>query len=320
MARLANEFTWSITRDKRLRACARQYWFQHYGMWHGWEDGAPQRTREAYVLSKLKGRAAWVGIRVHECIARSLQNLRRGQEVLPTEKILEIVRGEMRTDFANSRRRHYRAVPKQYVGLFEHEYDLPVTDEEWKRSADLANECLRNFYASETYARLRALPREAFVEVEEKMTHFTFEGVKVWASLDCAVREADTTVIYDWKTGDAGENHSVQLTCYALYGSQAWSLPPEKMRLVEYNLRGGQPREYGITPKEIESVQAYIRGSIADMRALLADPARNVPRPEEAFATTDDDRTCRRCNYLKICPRGEKVLPPMRAEGTPGVV
>jgi hypothetical protein len=315
VSRLENVFSWSVTRDKRLRACARQYWFQHYGSWNGWEDWAPQRTREAWVLKQLKGRHAWVGIRVHECVARSLEHLRRGQPVLSVEQVVAITLDRMRSDFANSRKRYYRDKPKAYVGLFEHEYGLTVPDAEWKRMADVARDCLRHFYASETFARLRTLTAADFIEIEEKTTQFPFEGTPVWVSLDCAVWDGERTVIYDWKTGDASrEDHSMQLTCYALYGSRAWKVPPDRLRLVEYNLRDDRLREYETAPAQMEAVQGYMRGSIADMRALLSDPARNEPMPEDAFATTDDPATCRRCCFLKICPRGKEVLAGMRGD------
>ena len=43
---LRNEFSWSLSRDRVLRECARKYWFTHYGMWGGWQRRADPRTRE----------------------------------------------------------------------------------------------------------------------------------------------------------------------------------------------------------------------------------------------------------------------------------
>jgi hypothetical protein len=45
-----------------------------------------------------------------------------------------------------------------------------------------------------------------------------------------------------------------------------------------------------------------MRSSIAGMRALLADPARNVAA-EDAFATLDSRESCRRCPFRRPCGR-----------------
>ena len=51
--------------------CPRQYWFQYYGFWSGWQVGADPRTREIYILKQLKNRHMWAGERVHSCIEPS---------------------------------------------------------------------------------------------------------------------------------------------------------------------------------------------------------------------------------------------------------
>ena len=78
MAEFKNEFSWSKTRDEVFRTCPRQYWFAYYGYWNGWLEDVSQRTRQIYVLKNLKSRQIWAGEKVHECIQRSLNNLRRG--------------------------------------------------------------------------------------------------------------------------------------------------------------------------------------------------------------------------------------------------
>jgi len=76
MTELKNEFSWSKTRDEVFKTCLRQYWFAYYGYWNGWLENAPERTRQIYVLKNLKNRHMWAGEKVHECIQRSLNNIR----------------------------------------------------------------------------------------------------------------------------------------------------------------------------------------------------------------------------------------------------
>ena len=110
MAELKNEFSWSKTRDEVFRTCPRQYWFAYYGNWNGWREDAPARTREIYVLKNLKNRQVWAGQVVHECIERSLNNIRRGIKVLSVDEIVSMTLQRMRTDFRSSRRLNYTSV------------------------------------------------------------------------------------------------------------------------------------------------------------------------------------------------------------------
>ena len=145
MSELKNEFSWSKTRDEVLKTCSRQYWFSYYGYWNGWLENAPERTRQIYILKNLKNRHMWAGEKVHECIQRSLNNIRRGIKVLRVDEIISITLDQMRAEFRSSKSMNYRKNPKS-CGLFEHEYEMEVSDEEWKAVAGNVGTCLRNFY------------------------------------------------------------------------------------------------------------------------------------------------------------------------------
>ena len=47
-------------------------------------------------------------------------------------------------------------------------------------------------------------------------------------------------------------------------------------------------QELTFTPADLEKVEGTARASMEEMRRLLLDPVRNVPRPKEAFALTDE--------------------------------
>jgi len=88
----------------------------------------------------------------------TLTNLQRGISVLDVDRIVDITLNQMREEFRSSREKRYRTHPKT-CALFEHEYDLPISNAEWKKTADNMEQCLRNFYASETFATLRDISR-----------------------------------------------------------------------------------------------------------------------------------------------------------------
>jgi hypothetical protein len=297
---IKNEFSWSKTRDEVFRTCPRQYWFAYYGYWKGWLEDAPVRTREIYVLKNLKTRQIWTGEKVHECIQRSLTNIRRGIMVLPVDEIVSITLKQMRAEFRSSRSKHYLNYPKT-CALFEHEYQLEVTDEQWKEMAQNVETCLRNFYASDIYEGLKAHRKEGWLEVEE-FSSFQLDGTKIMLAIDCAIQEDGYVVIYDWKTGKSlHDDLSIQLSCYALYAIQKWQIPPERLKIIEFNLLFNKPSWFSVSQQDVEDIQGYIRGSIKDMQSLLFDVGSNAPLEEDRFSKVTDEKTSFRCNFRRVC-------------------
>lgn len=300
MAEIRNEFSWSKTRDEVFKACPRQYWFSYYGYWNGWLENIPDRTKQIYVLRNLKSRQVWAGERVHECIERSLNNLRRGIRVLPVDEVVSITLDQMRSDYRSSRSRNYWKNAKT-CGLFEHEYDLQVTDEEWKETANHVETCLRNFYGSDIYDGLRSHASEGWLEVEE-FSSFHLEGTRVNVVVDCAIREGDDVLIYDWKTGKSvPEGLPLQLCCYGLYAMERWHVLPEQVHLIEFNLSFNKANWFSVSQGEVEDMKGYIRGSVKDMQSLLRDAENNLPLDEERFSRVEDERVSLRCNFRKVC-------------------
>ncbi len=295
-----NEFSWSKTRDEVFKTCPRQYWFAYYGYWNGWLENAPDRTRQIYILKNLRNRHIWAGEKVHECIQRSLNNIRRGISVLPVDQIVSITIDQMRAEFRSSKTKNYWKKPKS-CALFEHEYEIELTDDQWKEVANHVDTCLKNFYASDIYDGLKSHPRDQWLEVED-FSSFHLDGVKINLAIDCAIREGDGIYIYDWKTGKSlSEDLSIQLCCYALYAIEKWHVRPESLAIIEYNLSAEKSNWFSITQGEIENIKAYIRGSIKDMQSLLIDIENNTPLEEDRFSKVEDERVSLRCNFRKIC-------------------
>jgi hypothetical protein len=298
---LKNTFSWSVSRDSVLRECPRKYYFNYYGYWDGWLRDAPERTREIYILKQLKNRATWVGQTVHDCVARTLQNVSRGVPLLPVDEILSITRNLMRQDYRHSRSGRYRQNPKMYCGLFEHEYDVEVTDEQWKRTADEVDSCLRTFYGSEHFRNLRDTPAGDYLEVE-RFSSFYVDSTEIRIKLDCATREHGRVVIWDWKTGkkEADAGFSVQMGCYALYAREAYRAKLAEIVTRRFDLTHGVLHEHAVTQPSIDEILAYVRGSIADMRGLLDDVAGNAAE-ESKFAKVARRSVCLKCNFLRVC-------------------
>ncbi len=262
---------------------------------------APERTRQIYILKNLKNRYMWAGEKVHDCIKHTLTNLRRSISVLDVDQIISITLNQMREEFRSSREKRYLTHPKT-CALFEHEYDVDILDADWKKVADNAVQCLRNFYASETFIILKELSPQMWLEVED-FSSFYLDQTKVWAVLDCSFRTEDGGItIIDWKTGRSmSDDVSMQLSCYAVYAMEKWGVDPEKVKLIEYNLLANQGVEFNVGVSEIENTEAYIAGSIADMQSLLVDADNNVPKEEGSFQKVEDEKVRAGCNFRKVC-------------------
>ena len=241
--------------------------------------------------------------KVHDSIKHTLKNLQRDISVLDVDEIVSITINQMREDFRSSREKRYLECPKT-CALFEHEYDLHLADEQWKKTADDVEKCLRNFYSSEIFFTLKEIPLQNWLEVED-FSFFYLDERKIWAVIDCSFRTDDGITIIDWKTGrGTSKNVSLQLSCYAMYGMEKWKLEPERIKLIEYNLFSDQGVEFNVTEGEITNTKTYIRGSMADMESLLLDVENNVPKEEKLFKKIERERICERCNFIKVCEPG----------------
>lgn len=311
MADLQNEFSWSKSRHEKFRECRRAYWYTYYGSWGGWEAPAGSPARELYVLKKLSTRWQWAGSVVHEAIRRLLERARPGGELTPVETLVQRTRDRARAQWAASREKSYWREPSRIVGLVEHEYGEPVTNEEWRRIYDQVIEAaLRAFYASPTLEQIRRTPRDAWLTIDQ-LDSWTFEGSKIWMAIDFAYRDGDGRVhVLDWKTGrERGVDH-LQVGTYALYAQRKWGVGADGVvgglvYLVGDGIDGAAPGgrvDVRVDAETLARCEAEMRASIGAMRALLVDPARNVAAVE-AFPQTDDRERCLRCPYRRPCGR-----------------
>ncbi len=306
MAMLENVFSWSKSRDEQFRECQHKYFYDKYASWGGWDRSAPPPARMAYILKNLKNRWAWKGETVHHEIENVLKEMRAGRET-PLETSLARLTDTMRANYRSSKAKKYMEDPKRSPGLFEHEYEKPVTDAVWKEFHDSSAACLRAFYNSSLYQELKSDDKSEWLAIED-LEDFKFDGAKVYVKLDFARRKNGLVEIYDWKTGkDDSAAASVQMGTYALYAMQKWHVPLESIRAYLFNLGTPSPVASPQTLNEpllVETKKTMLE-SIAGMRALLADPAKNIPRPLKDFGYIENVRFCDFCNFRKICDRFE---------------
>ena len=301
MKKFKNEFSWSVSRDDVFNKCKRMYYFQYYGSWGGWEQEATDRTKMIYILKKLQSRQMWAGDKVHECIKKALSKIKAGIGKIDTEQKIETTLNLMRKEFLNSKNKKYLTDPKS-CALFEHEYELEVSEEEWRSNANNVVECLRLFFNSDVYEEISQLSDNQWFELEQ-FPFFYLEDFKIYAVLDFAFRRNDEIIIYDWKTGrENPEKDKFQLACYSLFAIHKWNIESAKVKLVDFYLSKDNQNEFRLEDFKIDEIQDRIMNSIIEMIDLL-DNAQGDIATEERFPFTDNEQICHYCNYGKICPK-----------------
>jgi len=296
---LANEFSWSRSRDGAFQECRRKYYYHYYGAWGGWEPGVPEELRRLYVLKQLMSRQQWAGRVVHDAIELALHGLRDGRTV-PVEPFIADVIERMRGDWRSSRAGRYRESPKT-VALFEHEYHLELSREAWQALSQNVAACLRNFFRLPLLADIRCTSPEHW-SIEHWSKVFDFEGTTVWVAPDFGFWTPDGRLgLVDWKTGGSHlEGAAFQLGCYALYAREVLDVKAAQVDLYEVNLREPKVTAHRWDDGRVEDVKERLRLSVRSMKAYLADPAANVAVITD-FERTEDLRICRWCNFRAVC-------------------
>lgn len=300
MTLFENEFSWSVSRDVVFKTCRRKYFYQYYGSWGGWSFDAENRTRTIYILKQLKNRQMWAGSKVHEAIENILIKLQDGVRIDENE-VIEDTLGLMREEFKSSLAKRYLIEPKT-CALFEHEYEVPVSDIEWKINAEHVVDCLKLFFDSKVYEDIFRLSPDQWLEVEE-FSSFYDNGIKIYSVFDFVCRKNEEVFIYDWKTGkDEHNQHKLQLACYGLFATIKWDLNPKQVQLREFNLSNGKMYEMSLEEFDLDGIYKHIRSSIEDMLNCLEDRKTNLA-VEERFGLSENRKFCEHCNYVRICPR-----------------
>ncbi|MBX7112706.1 MAG: PD-(D/E)XK nuclease family protein [Myxococcaceae bacterium] len=322
---LVNGFSWSKTRHERFSSCRRAYFFTYYLSWGGWEDNAAPFRKQLYTLKKLSNRYTWSGSVVHAAIRGVLMAARHGRTLEPA-RVIERVHRVMQQDFVFSRSRAYWQTRgrKEFSGLVEHEYGEPVEPSQWKENWESVRKALEWFFSSRWLPLAKRLKPEQWLEVDFmdfEHSVFLMHDVRIFAVPDFAYIEDDgSTVIVDWKTGQAREGYDDQVLGYALYLASRYQRPLETMKASLVYVTEGVEKSVSVDPLALEGFKNRFAESVREMKGLLLNAANNEPMPEQHFPMSSDMEVCARCVYRRICKREHlkpglvKVVPEPTAE------
>jgi hypothetical protein len=315
-------FSWSASRHDSFATCRRRYYYSYY---------AALDDPEIRRLKKLSALPLWAGSVVHDTIEAFL----RANDTLPSVDEQEaLIRSVVHSGMVSSWRESEAFGPgapapvtepsapaseaepeaeplRDPFRLFEHEYGIPVEQEDKRLAVNTVMRSLKNFFRSETLRRALEVGRERWLALED-LVSFHVDDVEVLVRMDLAYRDHDgRVVIVDWKTGRGeGRFNEVQIAGYALYAAeQGWVEQPEEISTELNYLVIPKAVRRAVDRRKVDNARSFIRKSAGTMRALLLDPELNLARIEQ-FPMIERPSVCRRCNFRRLCfPRTSQGEP-----------
>lgn len=313
MGRLKSELTWSFSRDRLFNGCRRAYFYNYYLSWGGWDAKADKLCRQAYILKNISGIDAWIGEIVHSIIKWILETKIAGissqsnspqaefpglRKDISAREAVKKAKDRLLKNWEQSRSRMWEKNVKQNLNLFEHYYGRELSREDLSKKLEKVTASINNLYESGFLDGLSGLPRESFLRVDS-LDSFDLKGTKIFASPDFAVKSGDY-LLYDWKTGRPNEKDTLQLSCYILYATIKWKIPPDSVKIIPAYLTQENFSLSPVEPLSMEEVIQYISESLARMQSLLIRGQENKINIKDC-PKTDEEWRCKNCKFQEIC-------------------
>ena len=234
---------------------------------------------------------------VNDEVEKTLKTLRYGRNA-DQEKSKENVIKIFKQSWSQSKNKEWEDNPKWKTNLFEHYYDQKPSDQQLLDIRDLMINSIDGFFASDSYRFIQTMSDSQWLAIED-LDFFEMYRAKLWVKLDFAIRHGDRVYIYDWKTGKVVKENEIQLAVYAIYAKQKWDIDLKLIRLFDVYLNQQIPVKVKPTDRLINSANAFIESSIADMRELLTDKENNKTEID-SFPMASEDRDSYPCSYCKF--------------------
>ncbi len=318
---LANDLTWSVSRNRLFRACPRAYYYQYYGAWGGWASDVPGQARLLYTLKQMTSFPLWGGSVVHQVIQEALRQMRESRLPPTLDQLQKRARALLNAGWKQSRDKLWKQDPKRNVNLFEHYYAREggeITREEIDALKEKVFNALEGFLSSGVPQEVLPLDATRWGQIDMLNSFVAGElpatenapalPLKVWCALDFSYVDPEGVLhILDWKTGtEHREELRLQLACYALYAMDALRFPLEKLRLNGVFLNdSGRISTYEISSESLVNAKSQILNSAQAMRNCLRDPVANLAE-EETFPCAANPQCCTRCPFLQVCPAAQE--------------
>lgn len=296
------EWSWSFSRQQLLAGCPRRYYYNYYGSHNGWERGAPKEAALAYRLKKLSNLYLVLGDALHKSAYLMVERIREGRPLPEADVVEEEIRRQLRRVWKSSRDELELFIrrPNRVDMLQEFYYQMEIREDTLAKINGRIKQVSVGLAASDVWAELTA--PDAEIVASEQFDTFPIDGTPVYAVPDLLYRTGDNVwKIVDWKTGEEVEDNRDQVALYALYVQNKHGVSASRIsaRLEYLSLKTSQQLTF--STEDLQKVEEGAKASMEEMRRLLLDPERNVPRAKEAFALTEQRGLCPWCNFYELC-------------------
>lgn len=305
MGEIRCELSWSPSRAKTFESCRRQYYYQYYGSWRGWEAQADPLPRLLYRLKQMKSLDVFTGIVVHDLIAEWFAASRKGE--IQDYAALE-ARARQRFDRAwrESLSGAWQRDPKRVARFVEHHYAEEVSPARagvvWLK----VQSALRAFFDMPELEPIRASKPATWLAVESLDT-FQVADTKVYAVPDFAFRHDGVMWILDWKTGKPRAEDERQIKVYALYARDKWNARAADLRLSLVYLPQSSIKDVSADDAELIHMQGDIAHGIELLNDVHFDPDRTKVELKH-FPPHGAPRECRYCVFKEACEAAPKAV------------
>lgn len=285
---------WSKSQAATLKECGRKHALSR------WQPEPPFDTDPQWEsvrrLQKLSNRYLWAGSMVHETVGDLLKILRQDQPLPPLKLYLEQIQTRMREEFRAS-----KSNSESRLRLFEHEYEVTLTKEQWASSWATVELCLSRFYSSPWMRRFETLQPECWKAVDEVLS-FQVDDVKSYVKIDCAIESEGKITLIDWKTSLIKPTDGEGLAVAALYAHEVWGAEPSDVTGWVVSLADGRTLKKNFDEDILMETHLKIQDESAGL-ARSSDQKNPflVPIPK-------NKSICERCNFKKACYPKESAL------------
>jgi len=290
-----------------FHACKRRYYLQYYLAWGGWNRGASDERKRAYMLKKMTSMPMLAGDALHRALEEWFQSRESGRE-FTREEVEAAGLAILRRSYRESRDGAWRSKNKA-AHLSEHHYEDERVDEAsgaaaeyGKRYVERIKKAAATFFDSDDLAEVRAVEPKDYLAFEA-MDTFTLFDTKIFAVPDLAYRRGEEVVIYDWKTGKPREADRYQLAIYTIYAREKWGVAPEQVETADAYLATDELETARHTTADMVPVEERIEASISEMREVHFNADDSTGDPEAFPMVEAGSRECSMCNFRELCDR-----------------
>ncbi len=297
---LTNDPSWSASRAGTFNGCKRQYFYNYYGAWDGWNSNSDPFRRECYILKNMTSLPMFIGTVVHDIIQLQLEQFKEtGDKIVDVEHLQNRAQKMLTVGFNQSLGTAWEDNPKKNIHFMEHHQGKDIAADVRAEFKQKAFTCLANF--CDLFPKLFPSHDEVeFLELEDFQSFQLNTGEKVAVKLDAGIKINNRILLLDWKSGKRSDAIEDQMSVYFMYAMKKFGFKINEIKAMPVYL-GETPcktEEITITMRHINKVLNKIREDSSNMLPL--HPA-GLDLDQKKFPVTKEKWRCSYCNFASIC-------------------